>query len=118
MKVDYIKVDGEMCILIRDINPVTLNMGALNVEHMVNEPFHDVHIIADEIRNRRKIGAIKKIREQTGWGLKESKEYMDNYIPTGTPEGFDYWIAADNFIRKHTYVMEGNFLSDDEMEIK
>lgn len=118
MKAELIKVTGRgMCILISDLNPQALAQGALNVEHIINGPFHDVHIIADQIANRRKIGAIKKIREQTGWGLKESKEYIDKFIPTGTPEGFDYMIAAENFIKKHCYVAEGEFVSSDEMEI-
>lgn len=119
MKVEYIKVDGEMCILIRDINPVTFNMGSLNVDHMITDTFRDPYKIGNEIRGQRKIAAIKEIRSQTGWGLKESKDYIDNYMPMGYGDGFDFNIAADNFLRDHLKrVMEGNFLSDDEMEIK
>lgn len=117
MKVDYIKVDGEMCILIRDINPITFNMGALNVEHIPNSPFRDPYKIANEIRLQRKIGAIKEIRTQTGWGLKESKEYIDQYMPMGTLRDLDYNIIADKFISYHSGILEGNFLSDDEMKI-
>jgi hypothetical protein len=119
MKVELIKVTGRgMCILISDLNPQALAQGALNVEHIINGPFNDVHIIAEEIRMSRKIGAIKKIREQTGWGLRESKDYIDKFVPTGVPpEGFDYNIAAENFIRQHCFVAEGEFVSSDEMEI-
>jgi hypothetical protein len=118
MKSELIKVKGRgMCILISDLNPQALAQGALNVNHIVNGPFHDVHIIAEEIRHKRKIGAIKKVREQTGWGLRESKDYLDKFVPTGVPEGFEYDLAADHFIREHCFVAEGEFVSSDEMEI-
>jgi hypothetical protein len=121
MKVDYIKVDGEMGILIRDINATIFNMGALNVDHIVTvDPFTDPYKIADEIRRVRKIGAIKEVRFQTGWGLKDSKHYVDRYMPVNTlPEGFDYHVAADRFVSDHIRKpLEGVFLSNDEMKIE
>ncbi len=121
MKVDYIKVDGEMCILIRDINEIMFNMGgALNVDHVrYVDPFKDPYIIAHEIRNERKIPAIKEVRGQTGWGLKDAKHYVDRYMPMSPiPEGFDYHVAAEKFLNDHIrQPLEGNFLSNDEMEI-
>ena len=122
MKTEIIKVRGRgMCILISGVNPQVLVDGALNIEHMIQNsesPFHNLELIAHEIRNKRKIAAIKEMRKQTGWGLKDSKEYIDRFIPTGTPEGFDYRLAAENFIIKHSWVSEGEFVSSDEMEIK
>ena len=36
--------------------------------------------IVSELRNGRKVNAIKLVREQTGWGLKEAKEYTENVL--------------------------------------
>lgn len=120
MKINYIKVDGEMCILIRDINATMFNMGALNVDHVSYvDPFTDPYKIADEIRRERKIAAIKEVRKQTGWGLKDAKYYIDRYMPSPIPEGFDYHVAADRFVSDHIRKpLEGVFLSNDEMKIE
>ena len=40
----------------------------------------EVKKIAEELSSERKIGAIKALREATGWGLKESKDYIDQYF--------------------------------------
>jgi len=115
MRVDYIKIDGQVCILIRDIN-----QGVFNFNQLSNDIrfFADPYKIANEIRCQRKIAAIKEVRSQTGWGLKDAKYFMDNYMPMSpVPNGFDYNIAAENFIRDHK-IKEGNFLSDEEMEIR
>lgn len=36
--------------------------------------------IMAELKANRKINAIKELRQNTGWGLKESKEYIDNLV--------------------------------------
>jgi ribosomal protein L7/L12 len=37
------------------------------------------------IRARRKIAAVKKVREITGWGLRQAKDYVDHLVE-GTPK--------------------------------
>ncbi len=34
---------------------------------------------------KQKIGAVKMVRERTGWGLKEAKDYVDTIETTGLP---------------------------------
>lgn len=40
---------------------------------------NQVHEIANELHNHRKIGAIKAFRTATGAGLKESKHFIDSF---------------------------------------
>jgi hypothetical protein len=75
----------------------------------------DVFSIALEIGRKRKIGAIKALRNQvTGLSLRDSKDYIDKYIPMETPEGFDYQLAAQKFVGDHSPV---DFIDENEMEI-
>ena len=105
MKAELINVpDRGLCILISDIDIQQVNDVASSVyrNSFDNSVFSDIYLIADELRNRRKIGAIKEIREQTHWGLRDAKAYIDKYIPMGINENFDYNMAADKFIKDHT----------------
>lgn len=49
------------------------------VKHLGVEIYSNIDDeLRDIIKNGRKIKAIKRYREHTGLGLKESKEYIDN----------------------------------------
>ena len=121
MKAELVNIpDRGLCILISDIDIEQLNnvagYGDYAQQAVNTRIFSDVYIIADQIRDNRKIPAIKLIREQTGWGLKEAKEYIDKYMTsrngycTAYPDG-----AADRFIKDHTIQ---DFILTEEMIIK
>lgn len=55
------------------------------------------------------------MRKQTGWGLKEAKEFMDNYMPMSP--NFDYDISAEKFVRENSIIRHAEFVSSDEMKI-
>jgi len=104
MKAEIIQVPTKgLCILISDINPQDFFENNINFGGGL---FSDLHAITNQIKIGRKIMAIKEIRNQTGWGLKEAKEYMDKYIPTDhrnmNRDDFDYSSAAERFIFDHT----------------
>ena len=103
-----------MCILISDfsLNDV-IKMPQLNHGGIFSNPQR----IADEISMGRKIPAIKEVREQTGWGLREAKEYIDQFFPMGLGRQWtqeDYDNFALKFIRAH---MPNDFLDEGEMTI-
>lgn len=72
--------------------------------------FTDIAAIADQIRGDRKIGAIKELRNQLRdenskpLSLKESKAYIDRYMPMGYHEIADFSCeeAAAKFVTDHT----------------
>lgn len=71
--------------------------------------------VAYQIEMKRKIGAIKELRNQiTGLSLRDSKDYIDKYIPRNVPEDFDYKLAAQKFIGDHS---PKDFIDENEMEI-
>jgi hypothetical protein len=113
MKSEIINVPNRgICILISDIDASQLSQLNIDIP-TVNVLFTDVLVIANEIKEGRKIGAIKKVREQTKWGLKESKEYIDKYT-------IDYGNHVRNeeaslkFISDHTM---DDFLEREEMQL-
>lgn len=67
-----------LCILISGIDPSDFNASIPSLVR--GGMFTDIMKIANEIRAGRKIPAIKECRSQTGWGLKEAKEYIDKYL--------------------------------------
>lgn len=74
----------------------------------------DPYVIASAISLDKKILAIKELRAQTGWGLKESKQYIDRYIPMEIVKAnFNFNEAGARFIADHTQ----DFIEDKEMEI-
>lgn len=90
-----------ICIVISDINPNDFVFGEGKIVY--GGKFSDVMAIANEIRAGRKIAAIKEVRAQTGWGLKEAKQYIDEYTGVGyghSDEAKNIW--ADKFIREHS----------------
>jgi len=110
MKVEYVNIPNRgLCILISNIDIQKF----IETNRVSNDTiFSNVDIISNELRNKRKIGAIKEVRDQTGWGLREAKEYIDKYIPMGGQNLEFYTKAADRFIKDHT--ME-DFILTEEM---
>ena len=53
--------------------------------------------ILEELEAENKIGAIKMCREFTGWGLKESKKFVDDYVSDlieRDPEKYGHLLSA------------------------
>lgn len=119
MKSEIINVPNKgICILISDIDASQLSQLNIDIP-TVNILFTDVLAIANEIKEGRKIGAIKKVREQTGWGLKESKEYIDKYNVTYNHTSDSSFNnsneeASLKFISDHTM---DDFLEREEMQL-
>lgn len=121
MKTELMNIAGKgVCIVISELN-VNEIISALggNVTAFSNALFSNIHIIADEIRAGRKIAAIKETRSQTGWGLREAKEYIDKFIPPsgygyGGPPERDYGVCADNFLKTH---MPKDFIGDNDFKL-
>lgn len=125
MRSEFVKVKGRgVCILISDLS-IKYLLRSLEIEEELEkqpEPyssgvFNDVMIISELIRNGQKIPAIKEVRTQTSWGLKEAKQYIDKFLPMGLSEfaSFDYNHAAQSFINANMPVID--YLTEDEMEI-
>jgi len=106
MKCDLVNVPNKgICILISDINPKDFIMGMVkdgkNILNFGGGMFSDLYSIAQYLKDRKKISAIKEVRAQTGWGLREAKIYIDKYIPMNNNEWIDYDIIAERFINDH-----------------
>jgi hypothetical protein len=121
MKTELMNIEGKgICIVISDINPNDL--GGIGVPYyqgignIRDGNICDVHAIADEIRKGRKIAAIKELRAQTGWGLREAKHYIDEYsgsLAYGS-NGLANSRCAERFINDHT---PENLLNEDEFKV-
>jgi len=120
MKAEIVNVPNKgVCILISEIDVKEFIQGFGGGQYVSfgGGVFKDVYAIAQEIRNRRKIAAIKEIRTQTGWGLKEAKEYCDKYMPNtnGYRDSQEYYDrCADRFIMAHA---PKDFLKDGDFEL-
>ena len=116
MKAEYVNIPGKgLCILISgfaNIDEIAPSIQKINM-------FSDLNIIADCIRANRKIQAIKEVRSQSGWGLKEAKYYMDNYMPMSPNEMTHtdefYARESERFITDHQPKID--FLQSDEFEL-
>ena len=108
MKAELINYPGKgLCILISDINPYEFL-----TEVVGSTVFSDVNIIAELIETDQKIAAIKEVRFQTGWGLKESKEYVDSYMAYNR----DSLQCGYKFRKDHT-LLSSSFLKNDDFEV-
>jgi len=76
----------------------------------MNPHLTNPNIISFFIRKGQRIRAIKEFRSQTGWGLKDSKNYLDNY-EMGTVERCK--LSARRFIKEHSI----EFITIEEMTI-
>lgn len=112
-----------ICIVISDINP---NDFVFSGDKPIYNGgvFSNVKAIADCLRSGLKIAAIKEVRYQAGWGLKEAKEYIDKYTGEsgfGNPNYGGLSIinnhCADQFIKAHTPLPPTDLLSEDEFKI-
>jgi hypothetical protein len=118
MNCELMHIQGKgLCIVISDFNPNDFGSGLVNGQVI---PFTNVNAIAAEIRLGRKIAAIKELRSQTGWGLKESKEYIDKYTDgiVYNRDGVNHFAndrAADRFIQAHTPATD--LLGEDEFKV-
>ena len=111
MRTELLKLQGRgLCIVISDIGSILDRVSDMN--KTVLSPFRDIHKIAEEMR-RSKIYAIKEVRNQTGWGLRESKEYLDKYYFPANHVGENN-NASEQFLKDH---LLPDFLDQDEMEI-
>lgn len=117
MKTEIMKIPGKgVCIVISDIDP----RDFFNQEHITpskNGIFTDIYSIANEIKENRKISAIKKIREQTGWTLRKSKDYIDNYLLGNVADRrvfMECHEAANQFVEDH---LPKDFINKDEFEV-
>lgn len=106
MKCDIVNVPNKgICILISDIDPKDFIKGILDNDGSIltfsGGVFSDLYTIAQYISEHKKIAAIKETRSQTGWGLRESKIYIEKYIPLNTHIELDYDEAARKFVSDH-----------------
>jgi len=107
MKTELLRLKGRgLCIVISEIDEN--NFKKVNRKFLPNP-----NKIAEEIRNERIIAAIKEFRIQTGWGLKESKEYVDKFVKDEYGRLGQLEAAADRFIAAHLQ----EFFDDEEFEI-
>jgi len=113
-------IDGKgICIVISDINPSDF-ASSFGVPQGIGN-ICDVHSIANEIRNGRRIAAIKELRAQTGWGLREAKDYIDKYSNEpgygSLANGLANDRCAERFINDHTQKPLENLLDEDEFKV-
>lgn len=121
MKAELANIPGRgLCIVISgftDINDLIHNTTHLgDISLPTNSLITNPEAIALEIRNQRKISAIKELRAQTGWGLKETKSYIDDYYPMNRhdePESY-YRSCAERFMKAHRLP---DFIDEKEFEI-
>jgi len=114
MKTEIVKIPGKgVCILISDIdlNDLYNNTSELPIiGQSLFGPFSNIHVIADNIRDGRYIAAIKNIREQTGWSLREAKNYIDKFKSNESN-----LLDAEKFIKAHTIELD-DFIGADEFK--
>ena len=107
----YMHPTKGLCILVSELNMSHLSKAGNSFNPLISNPYP----IATLIRENRKIEAIKELRGQTKWGLKEAKEYIDKYMPTTGPiRNYNAIEAGDLFFSDH---MPSDFLEKDEFNI-
>jgi hypothetical protein len=89
---------------------IDVDLNVLNKKEYIK--FSNVQEIARAIAKDKKIAAIKKIRSQCYIGLKEAKEYLENYISLGEHDKQECYRAALKFIDDHTQI---EFIKKDEI---
>lgn len=117
MKTEIINVPGKgICILISEIDVTDFIKGIKDLKTIgLNGcPFSNIHSIVHEIRNGKRLLAIKKIRAQTGWGLKEAKQYLDGFIPVNSYYPISYEKYATKFLLHH---VSEEFIKDDDFKV-
>ncbi len=114
-----------ICIVISDIDPNDFVFGSDKPIYDDGGVFSDVKTIADCLRSGLKIAAIKEVRAQTGWGLREAKDYIDKYTNErgfGNPQynnnsSIVNNYCADNFIKEHSLLPPTDLLDENEFKL-
>ena len=75
----------QLCKVNKELEKMALHIGAEEVNHINDEKV--LESLKDLVKKGRKISAIKKYRNITGKGLKESKEKIDNFYETLKSQG-------------------------------
>ena len=126
MEAEVVNIPGKgICILLSKINSTDISkiVGTnWNKLASIDLLFTDLAAIADAIRIGHKIQAIKEVRSQTGWGLKEAKEYIDKFFPPSY-NNFNDPVAerngwnrfADNFLNHHRPQVD--FINEDDLKM-
>lgn len=116
MKTELMNIPNKgLCIVISELDAGEIIRGLKGeVPFFGGGIFNDVYVIADAIRDKKKIQAIKEVRAQTGWGLKEAKHFIDKYVPMGVRDDFGYHAAADRFISDH---VPKDFIKDEDFAL-
>jgi hypothetical protein len=129
MKVETVNIPGKgICLLISDFERDDIARLAGGSEFSTKLPsydliFTDINEVVKHIRIGHKIAAIKEIRTQTGWGLKEAKDYIDKFwigydtYNTNDPmECRRAWnLSAERFIREHT--PQEDFIEENDLKL-
>lgn len=115
MKTELMNIPNKgVCLVISGLDFVDDKINITNLKNI--SQFSDVKAIAELIARNKKIGAIKEVRFQTGWGLKDSKRFIDDYLPMSNNfDVSDCVMSSKRFIRDHTLV--DDFLDGDDFKI-
>lgn len=71
-------------------------MRQIASDYMRNEGQYLRHAFSPEtVPQLNKIGCIKAVREKTGWGLKDSKDFVEAWIAENLPSKPEVWILAE-----------------------
>ena len=104
-----------LCIVISGLEFTENNKIDLSRFIMKTGNFHNLAPIAECIALNKKIPAIKEVRYQTGWGLKEAKEFVDRYLPMRVNlSEVECKKAAQKFIKDHTF---DDFFDEDDFNV-
>lgn len=123
MKTEIVNIPGKgVCILISDIEVKDfLKYGEEFTKIQYINGIYDPHTIAENIKINRRISAIKELRKQTNWNLREAKNYIDKYYDMfftnweRGPGSEQLEKAANKFIQDHT--PPEDFIKESEMTL-
>lgn len=126
MKAELMRLENKgICIVISDLEISALLTAVEDIPvAKKSSPFSNPNKIAELIVEGKKIHAIKEIRYQTGWGLKDAKSYIDRYLGTNYYETARMSEderkirdkkAANSFLRDHLSIK--NFIETDEFSV-
>jgi len=97
------------------------NIGGIQRGH--SNPYTEMVIDLESVKTQEgKIAAIKKVREVTGWGLAEAKDYIarleDNMVITLTPDDLTIMFDAQNLKRSYRDPLEGTSINRVSRELQ
>lgn len=122
MKTEIVNIPGKgVCILISDIDTKDFLKHGEDITKIHLNGIYNPRVIAEYIKDNRRISAIKELRGQTNWGLREAKEYIDKYYDMfftnweRGPGSEQLEKAANKFIQDHT--PPEDFIKESEMTL-